>query len=73
MQSHIDKCIPKDERVARVAVLFCVVAVVVFLTLPHGQPHAGFDSISGGWMLLCKGLIMAEDSPYIYSAYNNIL
>ena len=32
------------------------------------QPHAvfgGFTSISGAWMLICKELIMAEDSPHI--------
>ena len=35
---------------------------------PHGQPHSVFGvfiSISGGWMMLCKEFIMAEDSLYI--------
>ena len=39
-----------------------------FITPPHWQPQAvfrGFSSISGGWMLLCKELIMAEESPHM--------
>ena len=35
---------------------------------PLGQPHAVFAvfiSISGAWVLLCKELIVSEDSPYI--------
>ena len=42
-----------------------------FITPTHGHPHAvfrGFISISGGWMLLCKELIVAEESPHICSA-----
>ena len=44
-------------------------------TLPHGQPHAvfgGFVSISLGWMLLGKELIMAEESPSIAVQCTNI-
>ena len=48
--------------------LFCFVFVVVVLTPPHEEPHAvfgGFISLSGGWMLLRKKLIVAEDSSHI--------
>ena len=37
--------------------------MTIVFTLPCGQPHS--ISISGGWMLLCKEFITAEDSPCI--------
>ena len=58
MQLYIDKCIPLGEKIACVAVV---------INLLCGQPHAIFGgcfSISGGWMLLRRELIMAEDSPH---------
>ena len=39
-----------------------------FIPPSHGQPHTAFGvfiSLSGGWMLLRKELIMVEDSPRI--------
>ena len=41
---------------------------VFLLTLPHVQPHAvfrGFTSLSAEWPLLCKEIILAENSPHI--------
>ena len=41
---------------------------LLFFYLPHGQPPTvfrGLISISGGWVLLCKGLMAAEGSPHI--------
>ena len=41
--------------------LFCI-------TPPHRRTHAtfgGFVSVCGGWMVLCRGLVMAEDSPHV--------
>ena len=49
---------------------FCIIPL-------HGQPHAVFRgciSISRGWMLSCKELIVAKDSPHTCSAcYFNVV
>ena len=49
---------------------------VSYVTPPHRQPQAVFGgsaSSSGGWMLLCKEFIMAEDSlPHHYAAHDDI-
>ena len=53
------RCVPWHEKISCVAVLS---------TPPPGQPHAVFGwffSLSGGWILICKEFIMAEDSPHI--------
>ena len=44
------------------------VCILLFYYLPHGQLHAvfrGLISISGGWVLLCKELIVADDDPHM--------
>ena len=41
---------------------------LLFISLMHEQPHAvfrGFITSSGGWILLRKEFIMAEDSAHI--------
>ena len=48
----------------------------IIIALPLGQPHAifgGLISISGGWMLLCKELVMSEDKHPYNCAEHNIL
>ena len=40
----------------------------IIITPPHWQPNAvfgGFISISGAWTLLCKQIIMAEESTHV--------
>ena len=42
--------------------------MTIFFTPPPGRPHDVFRrflSISGGWKLLCKEFIVAEDSPCV--------
>ena len=46
----------------------CICDCCVMRTPPQGQPHSifrGFLCISGGWTLLGKELIVAEDSPHV--------
>ena len=54
---------PQGERTV------CVTDVFLFFVIPpHRQPHTvlgGLISLSGGWILLCKELLMAEDSLHI--------
>ena len=48
----------------------------IIIAPPRGEPHAvfgGFISISGGWMLLCKELIMSEDKRPYDCAEHNVL
>ena len=49
--------------------VFIYLFIYLFITtLPHGQRHAVFGGlifISGGWILLCKEIIMAEYSGHI--------
>ena len=52
--------------VAFFVVMFYTLILFKFILLPRprGQPHTvlgGFMSVSGGWVLLCMGLVMAED------------
>ena len=64
MQLYIDNHIPSGKTTAWIT--------FAFTTPTHGQPHTTFGgilSISGGWMLLCKEFILAEDSPNITTQY----
>ena len=50
---------------------------LLFYYLPHGQPPTvfrGLISISGGWVLLCKGLIETDNDPHMTNVvHSNIL